>query len=509
LASWLARLAKVFRPLIVSVVVVIIYDSGFFAAAQALLVVKEMLDRHRSVFVLCLIGCVVSAWCNYPVAAPNENETANNYHEVEHFGQAAIVHDQDVEPAIVAAVHNAPDVNPPAPEEPLPTAGAAAADAAGARSMEDAAINDDIMDAAALASAVPPENTIDNEQQQELNDPLVIASPTAVNLPPQMAHSRSVVAPQPRPLQSVQPFQLTNANPSNGTATNIPQGITRTRYSRHAGIATRSMLSNVARMPVPPPPSIGPLRLRSATARGKRVESTDDEEDKDDSQVEDNLKEDYETGAEDETEEYVPSSTPTSRKRHGGAHEGGLAKRTRSGARSTATACNKRHVMPTQRQVSKRKGRKQTISRKKEETWQDRFQELLQYREENGDCNVPRDYENKVLANWVKSQRFRRHNLSEKRLKLLNEISFDWNRPDTAWDVKYEELFEFLKTQGMPPCNSKLGYWIRNQRMAFCGNRGFQALSPARIDKFGLLPLQIVGFPPIHEAMGTKTSGMS
>jgi hypothetical protein len=94
-------------------------------------------------------------------------------------------------------------------------------------------------------------------------------------------------------------------------------------------------------------------------------------------------------------------------------------------------------------------------------------------------------------------------------LKLLNEISFDWNRPDTAWDVKYEELFEFLKTQGMPPCNSKLGYWIRNQRMAFCGNRGFQALSPARIDKFGLLPLQIVGFPPIHEAMGTKTSGMS
>jgi hypothetical protein len=86
LASWLARLAKVFLPFFVAVVIAVIYDSRFFAAAhhwlgqvhQALLLVRETLDRHCSVFVVCLIGCIISAWCNYAVAAPNETENASN-----------------------------------------------------------------------------------------------------------------------------------------------------------------------------------------------------------------------------------------------------------------------------------------------------------------------------------------------------------------------------------------------------------------------------------------------
>jgi hypothetical protein len=67
------------------------------------------------------------------------------------------------------------------------------------------------MDAATIAMVALPKNTIDNEQQQqqELNDPVVITNPTAVDLPPQMTHSRSLVALQPRPLQSVQPSQPT------------------------------------------------------------------------------------------------------------------------------------------------------------------------------------------------------------------------------------------------------------------------------------------------------------
>jgi hypothetical protein len=285
LAFWLARLAKVFLPLFVSVVIAIIYDLGFFAAAhhwlrQALLVVRETLDRHRSVFVVCLIGFIVSASCNYPVAAPNETvENANNYPDVEHIVQAAIDNDQEVKPAIIAAVLDAPGVNPPRPEEPLPTAAptaapaAADADAVEARATEDAATNDDIMDAATLAIAALPANTADNEQQQqqeeeELIDLPVIANPTAVNLPPQTTHSRSLVAPQPQSLQSVQPSQSTNANQRNAARTTInkPQRMTPTRHSHHAAIATRSMLSNVARMPVPPP-TIGPLSLSSATAR--------------------------------------------------------------------------------------------------------------------------------------------------------------------------------------------------------------------------------------------------
>jgi hypothetical protein len=78
------------------------------------------------------------------------------------------------------------------------------------------------------------------------------------------------------------------------------------------------MMSNVARMPVPPPATIGPFR--SAAARDACAaawgESTDDEED-DNFQVEDNLKEDEPeddgTGAEDEIEEHVPSRTSRNR----------------------------------------------------------------------------------------------------------------------------------------------------------------------------------------------------
>lgn len=67
--------------------------------------------------------------------------------------------------------------------------------------------------------------------------------------------------------------------------------------------------------------------------------------------------------------------------------------------------------------------------------WQQRLNQLLEYKKEHGHCRVPSTYPiNPQLAMWVKSQRrqFKLYrsglnsNLSEERLKSLNNLGFTW-----------------------------------------------------------------------------------
>ena len=88
-------------------------------------------------------------------------------------------------------------------------------------------------------------------------------------------------------------------------------------------------------------------------------------------------------------------------------------------------------------------------------TWNKRFQELQQYREEHGNCNVPSNYpRNQELAVWVKCQRrqyklFWSSNKSSSmtldRMRVLNGLGFQWkvreddspqmfSRNDFQWD---------------------------------------------------------------------------
>ena len=71
--------------------------------------------------------------------------------------------------------------------------------------------------------------------------------------------------------------------------------------------------------------------------------------------------------------------------------------------------------------------------------WEQRYQELIDYKQEHGDCKVPINYSsNPKLAHWVSNQR-KHYNLlqkgkksflSQKRLELLNKIDFVWK----VWD---------------------------------------------------------------------------
>lgn len=97
-----------------------------------------------------------------------------------------------------------------------------------------------------------------------------------------------------------------------------------------------------------------------------------------------------------------------------------------------------RHVMPKDR-IQKLKDigfvwriypyRKRNVP-KQEKQWQQRYQELLEFRQEFGHCRVPESYRdvNQPLERWVRVQREHRNMglLSQERQELLNEIDFVW-----------------------------------------------------------------------------------
>ena len=100
-------------------------------------------------------------------------------------------------------------------------------------------------------------------------------------------------------------------------------------------------------------------------------------------------------------------------------------------------------------------------------TWDERLEELKQYKARHGDCNVP--WNHGSLGKWVKRQRNVRKNgkLSDDRIQKLDELGFDWS-PRMTWE---ERLLEALKEymSGHGHCSvltqeGSLGAWVGEQR---------------------------------------------
>lgn len=72
-----------------------------------------------------------------------------------------------------------------------------------------------------------------------------------------------------------------------------------------------------------------------------------------------------------------------------------------------------------------------------DEAWEANFEQARKYQEENGDFDIPADYEDKFLAEWVciqRDQKKRRDskmkcNINKKRIKKLDEVGFNWDGP--------------------------------------------------------------------------------
>mmetsp|Transcript_15969 Transcript_15969/g.20269 ORF Transcript_15969/g.20269 Transcript_15969/m.20269 type:complete len:105 (-) Transcript_15969:273-587(-) len=74
--------------------------------------------------------------------------------------------------------------------------------------------------------------------------------------------------------------------------------------------------------------------------------------------------------------------------------------------------------------------------------WNEMFGQLKEYKEEHGDCNVPLDFTNSKLANWVNFVRWchRRYEIGKKipggltqdKIYLLEGIGFEWSNCNNA-----------------------------------------------------------------------------
>jgi len=119
-------------------------------------------------------------------------------------------------------------------------------------------------------------------------------------------------------------------------------------------------------------------------------------------------------------------------------------------------------------------------------TWNERLEELKQYKAQFGNCNVPQVFpECPKLSKWVKNQKAhykyykegKRSSMNEYKIKALEALGFEWSNTGTrqrsSWKVRYEELQQFQIQNGhcrVPTVyaeNPKLGQWVNSQRTQY------------------------------------------
>lgn len=121
----------------------------------------------------------------------------------------------------------------------------------------------------------------------------------------------------------------------------------------------------------------------------------------------------------------------------------------------------------------------QTVS-KQDLLWQQKFKELVFFKEKNGHCNVPNNYAADIsLGRWVRKQRYemkkkvqgKPSNFPSYRVKALEKINFVYEiRGDKLWNQRYNDLVKFKKKYGhcnIPnpfPSAPKLRKWANLQR---------------------------------------------
>ena len=102
--------------------------------------------------------------------------------------------------------------------------------------------------------------------------------------------------------------------------------------------------------------------------------------------------------------------------------------------------------------------------------WEEKFCELLSYKKEHGDVNVPR-FHPSGLGAWVHNQRHigKNGSVSKDRIRRLDEIGFAWNPQDEQWEAAFDKLLEYKKKHGHINASQRdrtgVGRWSHSQRM--------------------------------------------
>lgn len=129
--------------------------------------------------------------------------------------------------------------------------------------------------------------------------------------------------------------------------------------------------------------------------------------------------------------------------------------------------------------------------------WEEGFQRMVDYVNENGDSLIPQSYviEGYPLGSWAMTQRqhCKKGTLAPDRLKKLADVpGWEWNQNDARWEQGFRRLVEYAEANGntCPTTNCvtdaeyQLGFWCANQRAAH--RRG--QLQPERAKRLSKLP---------------------
>ena len=108
------------------------------------------------------------------------------------------------------------------------------------------------------------------------------------------------------------------------------------------------------------------------------------------------------------------------------------------------------------------------LLRASDAAWEGKFQQLAAYKEEHGHCNVPQGGTD-ALWIWVKDQRQRKDTLSVDQVRRLEELGFKWNLHEAAWEEKFQQLKAYSEENGhcdVPQrgTDAALGKWVSKQR---------------------------------------------
>lgn len=107
------------------------------------------------------------------------------------------------------------------------------------------------------------------------------------------------------------------------------------------------------------------------------------------------------------------------------------------------------------------------------ESWDEWYGRLTDFVKRNSNCLVPQRFtqDGFPLGYWVHSQRMGKNNLSERRLRLLNELNFIWDPHQQEWENAFAFLMNFRDKNNhcQVPINHvensiKLGIWVNTQR---------------------------------------------
>jgi hypothetical protein len=138
--------------------------------------------------------------------------------------------------------------------------------------------------------------------------------------------------------------------------------------------------------------------------------------------------------------------------------------------------------------------------------WKDRFEDLVDFRNKNGNCLVPHNFpENQQLAQWIKRQRYQyklKHQvnlhstLTDERQTALENMGFVWDSHKAAWIERFQSLKQFRAQYGHCSVPSSymdrsLAIWVKCQRRQF---KMFQQGARSTMTQGRFSRLDLLGF---------------